>query len=820
MGEPAVGTQPTSFCTITTDIRLGYCAVLVESLQRHHPGCAITVLRLGPSGVASAAASWAEELTQITLDDLNIPAPALDSLRTSTLTNEQYQTALEPWLLSWALEHGQGPALFIADDFHVLRSLRPVTSELSPTSAALVRRSPPLVPTSAANLSRLPEEHAIDSHLVGVGAKAEEFLAAWQRAALRAATDPSARLELFLDSAADAFPIVMVDDRLYNHGWWTVTESGPSGPAGGDAQGPPPVALHLHGFDHRRPHQVASSLDGRLPLRLSEHPWLATACAEYAAAVSARAPGELGCPATASPGDVPAAEDPFALGCWRRARDAAAVGRAPQPPDLRSLTKAELASWLSSPPEGSASPVGRYLLEVYRSRADLQLAFPDLVGQPEPFLRWARIHGRAELGLLSDQARARSRPGRSRTGSGGGGDQQPGVGVNMVGLLGSHLGLGEAARQTMAALRVSGVATRGYSFTQTDAPALRQAFSNQPQRWFGINLLHMNPPELLHFQATAGAPLMRRRYNVGLWVWETEAIPSSWRRAFRLVDEIWVPSDWVGKTFARETSVPVLTFPHPVPRPEHPRYMDRRHLGLPEGYLFLFMCDLASSINRKNLLGLVQAFGTAFRPGEGPRLIIKTMNGEANLADFEQLLLAVRERRDITVYDRVLSTYERAALLDACDCYVSLHRAEGFGLTMAEAMALAKPVVATAYSGNLAYMTDRNSYLVGYQLNAVGVEWDRYPDHHFWADPDLHEAARTLRHVWEHQEEARERGRLAALDVASNCAPEVVGPLMRTRIEQIWAARTDWGALKRVEYPLSVGRVLHHIGASVRRWSP
>ena len=809
MPQEAAAAQPISFCTMTNAIRHGYCAVLLQSLRRHHPGCATAVLRLGPQDSLGTVAWPIDGVAELTVADLGITSTALEVLRNSTLTNEQYQMALEPWLLSWALEHVGGPVVFIADDFYVLDSLQQIAGELSATVAALARRSPPLIPTTAANLNRLPEEHAVDSHLVGVGRGGEEFLAAWQRAALRAATDPSASLELFLDRAADSFPIALVDDRRYNHGWWTVTEPPASAPA----------ALHLHGFDHRRPHQVLTAPDGRLPLRLSEHPWLAGMCAEYGAAVTAQQPPEPPALPSQSDDDTGAGADPFAVACWRRARDAAAVGRAPEPPDLRALDHAQVADWLNSPPEGSASPVGRYLLEVYRSRADLQLAFPDLVGQPEPFLRWARTHGRAELGILGVQARPRGSSARGRLGSDSPAQHQPGLGVNVVGLLGSHLGLGEAARQTMAALRVAEVATRSYAFTQTDAPALRQAFSAQPQRWFGINLLHMNPPELLHFQATAGASLMRRRYNVGLWVWETEAIPPAWRRAFRLVDEIWVPSEWVRRAFAQETAVPILTFPHPVPPPEHPRYMDRGHLGLPEGFLFLFMCDLASSIHRKNLLGLVQAFRSAFSPGEGPRLIIKTMNGEANLGDFEQLLLAVRDRPDITVYDRILSSYERAALLDSCDCYVSLHRAEGFGLTLAEAMALAKPVVATAYSGNVAYMTPRNSYLIGYQLQSVGVEWDRYPNHHIWADPDLEEASRTLRHVFEHQEEARERGRLAAIDIASNCSPEVVGAQMRNRIEQIWTGRTSWGARKRVQSSISARKVLHHLAGSVRRWS-
>ena len=127
--------------------------------------------------------------------------------------------------------------------------------------------------------------------------------------------------------------------------------------------------------------------------------------------------------------------------------------------------------------------------------------------------------------------------------------------------------------------------------------------------------------------------------------------------------------------------------------------------ALPDGFLFLFVFDFFSVLERKNPLGLIDAFARAFRAGEGPTLVIKTINGDRKLHDLEKLRAAAEGRQDILVIDDYYSAEEKNSLLGLCDCYVSLHRSEGLGLTMAEAMGLEKPVIATGYSGNLDFMT-------------------------------------------------------------------------------------------------------------------
>ena len=97
--------------------------------------------------------------------------------------------------------------------------------------------------------------------------------------------------------------------------------------------------------------------------------------------------------------------------------------------------------------------------------------------------------------------------------------------------------------------------------------------------------------------------------------------------------------------------------------------------------------------------------------------------------------------------------------LAASDAYVSLHRAEGFGLPLAEAMLLGKPAVATNYSGNLDFMTPRNSWLVDFRRVALDRGHRPYPAGGTWAEPDLDHAAEQMRHVYRHREDANEVAR-------------------------------------------------------------
>ena len=164
-----------------------------------------------------------------------------------------------------------------------------------------------------------------------------------------------------------------------------------------------------------------------------------------------------------------------------------------------------------------------------------------------------------------------------------------------------------------------------------------------------------------------------------------------------------------------------------------------------------------STTARKNPIGLVEAFRLAFEPGSGPVLVLKSINAERCPQDLSALREAAAGHPDIQLSDAYVTQEHMQALTAACDCYVSLHRSEGFGLGLAEAMAYGKPTIATGYSGNRAFMDESNSYLVSYQPAPVPPDAGPYLEGMTWADPDVEDAARLMREVVENPDEAHER---------------------------------------------------------------
>jgi hypothetical protein len=197
------------------------------------------------------------------------------------------------------------------------------------------------------------------------------------------------------------------------------------------------------------------------------------------------------------------------------------------------------------------------------------------------------------------------------------------------------------------------------------------------------------------------------------------------------------------------------------------------------------MFDFLSNVHRKNPIGLVTAFCRAFRPGEGPTLILKSINGALARGPQEALRAAIGDRTDVIALDGYMASATRDALMSACDCYVSLHRSEGFGLTMAEAMSLGKPTIATAYSGNLAFMTAENSFLVPSRRSPVPAGCAPYVEGDWWAEPDLEAAASVMRLVYENPQLARDRGDRGRIDVLQRCSTARTIAFIRERLAEI-----------------------------------
>ncbi len=366
------------------------------------------------------------------------------------------------------------------------------------------------------------------------------------------------------------------------------------------------------------------------------------------------------------------------------------------------------------------------------------------------------------------------------------------LGVNLAGYLDATVGVGESARNVAAALEAAGVAVAPLPLSSRDAP--RGAPVDGAGAAHPVTLVCANPDGMTGARDELGPGAFEGRHVVGLWWWEVAALPARWLRAFDLVDEVWAGSRFVADVFAAVAPVPVVHMPIPVRDPVCSE-RGRAQLGLPaDAFLFGFVFDHASVAGRKNPLGLIEAFSRAFPAADedaGVALVLKTLGGERHAGEHAALVLAAASHPAIHVIDEHLATPDKNALIRALDCYVSLHRSEGFGLTIAEAMLLQTPVIATDYGGSRDFVTPFNALLVDARPVAIGPGHDPYPDDGEWAQPDLDHAAAQMRAVRADPQAARARAARARADVLARHAPAAAGRAMAQRLARVMELPLD-----------------------------
>jgi hypothetical protein len=363
------------------------------------------------------------------------------------------------------------------------------------------------------------------------------------------------------------------------------------------------------------------------------------------------------------------------------------------------------------------------------------------------------------------------------------------LGINLAGYLDRTLGLGTAAHNVAAALRAAGVSVAPLVLA-SDAPREAgpgggaDAASEEPVH--PVTLVCANPEGMAGARDQLGAGAFEDRYVIGMWWWEVDVLPQRWMRAFDLVDEVWAGSRFVADALAAISPVPVVHVPLPVPEPVADA-AGRAELGLPEGrFLFGFVYDYRSVLARKNPLGLIEAFRRAFpdASNDDPGLVLKTLDGDGSAAH-AAVLAAADGHPGICVVDGNVPAGRKNALIRELDCYVSLHRSEGFGLTIAEAMALGTPVIATDYGGSRDFATAFNALLVDRRLAPIGPGNEPYPAEGIWAEPDIDHAASLMRMAFADREALRARARRARSDIAVAHAPVAAGRVMADRLARI-----------------------------------
>ena len=328
-------------------------------------------------------------------------------------------------------------------------------------------------------------------------------------------------------------------------------------------------------------------------------------------------------------------------------------------------------------------------------------------------------------------------------------------GVNLVGFAFGELGIGEDLRMAAQACEQAGIPFKvlnidpGQHLRQADRLVAGHVVDDAAALPHAVNVFCLTGFDTLRVYAEKGPALFEGRYNIGWWPWELPVWPRRWSAAFSVVDEVWAATRFTQEMFSASTDKPVTLMPLPV-SVARMKKTSRRALGLPaRRFLFLYVFDFNSYLARKNPLAVIDAFQRAFPAGDDSvGLVLKTMNSRGSNPAWDEFTQRCEADPRIVLLQRTLDREVVLGLVNACDAYVSLHRSEGFGRTLAEAMLLGKPVVGTGFSGNADFLTSDTGYPVKWKKRAVAV--GEYPfvendDGAWWAEPDVSHAARQMR---------------------------------------------------------------------------
>jgi glycosyltransferase involved in cell wall biosynthesis len=319
-------------------------------------------------------------------------------------------------------------------------------------------------------------------------------------------------------------------------------------------------------------------------------------------------------------------------------------------------------------------------------------------------------------------------------------------GVNVLGFLSGILGLGEAARAVIHSLnfKKSDVLPLELIDFRVDSqsPGVEQTFQHFESDFkYAINLTMVNCPELIGAMERFGDAKFQGRYNIGLWYWELMDVNPEWHPGFKLVDELWATTDYIKESLMQSSTVPVHKVTFPITIDMSKVSSNRESFDLPANtFLFIFAFDHNSIMSRKNPMAVIEAYRLAFGDRRDVGLVIKSLNSEQQPKRQTELNAAIKDLNAFIV-DGELERYQSFSLYAACDSYVSLHRAEGLGLAMAECMYMGKPVIATGYSGNMEFMNHSNSLPVRYDMVQIQEDQSVYRKGNWWAEPDIKHAA-------------------------------------------------------------------------------
>lgn len=347
--------------------------------------------------------------------------------------------------------------------------------------------------------------------------------------------------------------------------------------------------------------------------------------------------------------------------------------------------------------------------------------------------------------------------------------------IVIAGMFTTGNGIGASARNAFEALRASGLEPLALDTSpmlgQGDIAWDGPLISSLPDTRRGMLLIYNNAPELGRILLYSGRRNRRDWFVSSLWAWETANRPAGWMERAVLADELWFPSRFVQSAMAPPSELPSLVAFHPAP--DLPVGAPSAEPIVPPGaVMFTCYADALSSFTRKNPVGAVRAFKAAFGDSRHAQLIVKTRNASASPAG-EVLREAISDAPNIRHIDRPFSSDEMLSLRCRTDVLVSLHRSEGFGLTISEAMRANTPVISTDWSAPSEYLDQSCAWLTPAREIEVVDPLGVYPDAgHIWADPDIEIAAHQMREAFESPELRTQKAEQARKRAAELFSPD------------------------------------------------
>lgn len=361
-------------------------------------------------------------------------------------------------------------------------------------------------------------------------------------------------------------------------------------------------------------------------------------------------------------------------------------------------------------------------------------------------------------------------------------------GVNLIGNICAESGLGQSCRLVASALDKTGFPLSIYKYEQLGAEGQGDhSWENRLSKElpYDVNLIHINPHELGLAFIQQDASVWNYRYNIGYWLWELEEFPDEWIPCFQCLDEIWAPSEFICNAIRKKTTLPVRCMSYYVDVHIGTIY-ERKHFGIPEDkFLYLMMYDQSSCMERKNPIGVLNAFKMAFeKENENVGLVIKINNPTPESR--KQIRSVLDGYTNVYLIEETLSRDEVNSLTKCVDVVVSLHRAEGFGLVLAEAMLLGTPTVATNWSSNTEFMNENVACIVDYELITIEKDMPPFKAGNRWADANLDQAAGYMKKLYEDKEYYEMIRKNAKEYAEEKLGMDQAAGRMRERLKEIW----------------------------------